>query len=124
MKDNNNMFQFVYSASQQEEIKKIREKYVVKEEDKMEKLRQLDESTTKIGSMVSIIVGVIGSLFFIVGICCCMVLNVKMFFRGIILGMIGMVGILMAYPLYSYVTEKQEQKIASEIIKLADELMK
>lgn len=123
MKDNKT-FHFVYSASQQEEIKKIREKYIVKEEDKMERLRQLDESTTKIGSMVSILVGTISSLLFAIGICCCMVLDIKLFFQGIILGTIGMIGILTSYPLYSYVTKKQQQKMAPEIIKLADELMK
>lgn len=124
MKDNNNTFHFVYSASQQEEIRKIREKYIVREEDKMERLRQLDESTTKVGSMVSIIVGVMSSLIFGIGMCCCMALNVKLFFLGIILGIIGLCGAVVAYPLYFYITEKQQQKMASEIIKLADELMK
>ena len=45
-------FNYTYSASQQEEIKKIREKYSApeKQEDKMEQLRRLDKSVTKPGT--------------------------------------------------------------------------
>lgn len=45
----NNSFQFTYSAAQNEEVKKIRKKYLPKEESKMDQLRRLDESSTKKG---------------------------------------------------------------------------
>ena len=64
-------FQYSYSASQQAEIKKIREKYEPEKktpkEDKMEQLRHLDESATKPGMIVSIIVGIVGTLLLGVG---------------------------------------------------------
>lgn len=41
---NDNKFEYVYSANQQDEIKKIREKYISKEEDKLIYLKKLDES--------------------------------------------------------------------------------
>lgn len=122
--NDNNTFQYIYSADQQEEIQKIREKYIVSETDKMERLRQLDRKTTKIGNIVSIIVGTISSLILGIGICCCMILDVKLFFLGLCFGIIGVVGIVLSYPLYNYITEKQRKKYASEILKLAEELMK
>ena len=39
-------FNFTYSAKQQEEVKKIRQKYENKQEDKMEQLRRLDQKVT------------------------------------------------------------------------------
>ena len=60
---------YTYSARQQEEVKKIREKYLPAEEDKMEQLRRLDESAVRPGTVASIILGVIGALLLGVGMC-------------------------------------------------------
>ncbi|MBO5382697.1 MAG: hypothetical protein J6A30_00165, partial [Ruminococcus sp.] len=46
-------FSYTYSAKEQEEIKKIREKYVPKEADKMEQLRRLDEGITQKGTAIT-----------------------------------------------------------------------
>ena len=93
------------------------------EEDKMERLRRLDRSVTKAGTAVSVIVGVMSALVFGVGMCCTMVWEGLMI-PGIIIGVVGIIGIISAYPLYIYVTKKQREKVAPEIIKLSDELMK
>ena len=52
---NNNNFSYTYSAKEQEEIRKIREKYVPKEADKMEQLRRLDTSVTQKGKIISLV---------------------------------------------------------------------
>jgi hypothetical protein len=39
-----------YSSKQQEKIQRIKEKYIPKEKNKMEKLRHLDESATRPGT--------------------------------------------------------------------------
>ena len=125
MNENEKTFNYSYSASQQEEIKKIREKYAppTQEEDKMERLRRLDESTTKPGTIVSLIVGIISSLILGVGMCCTMVWDGLMV-QGIIIGIVGIIGIISAYPLYMKITKKSREKIAPEILMLTDELMK
>ena len=56
MEEKKETFEYNYSAKQQKEIKTIREKYVPKEENKMEQLRRLDASATKPGTAASIIV--------------------------------------------------------------------
>lgn len=118
-------FNYTYSASQQAEIKSIREKYMppTEEEDKMERLRRLDRSVTKTGTAVSIIVGIISTLIFGVGMCCTMVWEGLML-PGIIIGIVGIIGIVLAYPLYIHITKKQREKVAPEIMRLTDELMK
>ncbi len=116
-------FKFTYSAKEQDEIKKIRQKYIL-EDDKVEKLRRLDKNVTKKGTMYSVIIGVVGSLLLGVGMSCTMVLNKIWFIPGIIVGVIGIALIIAAYPVYNYITQKEREKIAPEIIRLTDELMK
>ncbi|MDE6640156.1 MAG: hypothetical protein K2K63_06515 [Acetatifactor sp.] len=125
MEEKSEVFNYTYSASRQAEIKSIREKYMppTEEEDKMERLRRLDRSVTKAGTAVSVIVGIISTLVFGVGMCCTMVWEGLML-PGIIIGVVGMIGIASAYPLYTHVTKKQREKVAPEIIRLTNELMK
>ena len=93
MDQNEETFEYRYSAKQQEEIEAIRRKYLPKEEDKMEQLRQMDKRVSRKGTIISIIIGVI-----------------------------GIVMIALPYPLYERITKKERKKIAPLILKLADEL--
>lgn len=124
MEEKKETFTYNYSASQQAEIKKILEKYVPREESKMDTLRRLDKSAARPGTIVSLIVRIISSLVMGTGMCCCMVWAESMFIPGIIIGVIGMAGMASAYPLYSRITKKRREKLAPEIIRLSDELMK
>lgn len=124
MENNNETFEYTYSAKRQEEIQKIRKKYMPKEEDKMELLRKLDNDTTKPGMICSLTVGIIGCLILGIGMCCTMVWAESFFVLGIIVGIIGMAVIGAAYPLYLIITRKQREKIAPQILALTDELSK
>ncbi len=117
-------FHYTYSAPQQEEIKRIREKYVSREEDKMETLRRLDESATRKGTMVSLVAGILGALVMGGGMSCIMVWGGALFVPGLILGLLGMAGVIAAWPLYQHITKKERQRIAPEILRLTDELLK
>lgn len=125
MDGNNETFNYTYSSTQQEEIKSIREKYAppTQEEDKMERLRRLDQSVTKPGTIVSLIIGIISSLIFGVGMSCTMVWEGLMI-PGIVIGIFGIVGMVATYPIFAHITKKQREKLAPEIIRLTDELMK
>lgn len=122
--ENNETFKFTYSAKEQEEIKNIRKKYAAPEEDKMEQLRRLDAGVTQKATMVALIVGIMGTLILGVGMSCCMVWQGTWFIPGVIIGVIGMLVLAVAYPLYNRVVKKEREKIAPEIISLTDELMK
>ncbi len=116
-------FRYTYSAKEQEELKRIRKKYLPAEEDKMEQLRRLDSSVTKKGTIVALIVGIIGALILGIGMCCAMVWMGVWFIPGIIIGIVGIGIVSLAYPLYTHITKKEREKIASEIMRLTDELM-
>lgn len=117
-------FHYSYSAEEQKEIKNIRQKYMPKEVDKMEQLRKLDQSATRKGMVASMTSGVVGTFLFGIGLCCCMVWAGLWFVPGIVIGVAGMVAIALAYPLYNHLTVKERERIAPEIIRLTDELMK
>jgi len=120
----NTTFQYTYSAREQEEIKRIRNKYLPKEENKMELLRRLDARVTQKATMYSIIVGVIGTLILGVGMCCCMVWADSVFALGIIIGAAGMAVLALAYPLYNRTVQKERERIAPEVLRLTEDLMK
>jgi hypothetical protein len=122
MSKNQATFQYTYSAKQQAEIQKIREKYVPKEENKMDQLRRLDESATKPGTIAALALGIISTLVLGVGMCCTMVWAGKWFVPGIVIGIIGLCGVRAAYPLYQAMTRKRRAKIAPEILRLTEEL--
>ena len=117
-------FHYTYSAPQQEEIKRIRAKYAPREEDKMVTLRRLDESATRKGTMVSLVAGILGALVMGGGMSCIMVWGGALFVPGLILGILGIAGVIAAWPLYQHITQKERQRIAPEVLRLTDELLK
>lgn len=117
-------FNYTYSAKQQQEIKSIRNKYAAREEDKMEQLRRLDNGVTRKSMAVSLTVGIIGALVMGMGMSCVLVWQEMMLIPGIIIGLVGIVLVCLAYPLYNFIAKRERKKIAPEIIRLTDELLK
>ena len=124
MENKKETFEYTYSAKNQEEIEKIRKKYMPKEQDKMELLRKMDRDVTKPGTMWSLMLGIIGCLLLGIGMCCTMVWADSFFVLGIIVGIIGMVVMGMAYPVFVKVTKRQREKLAPQILALTEELRK
>lgn len=123
-KENREGFSYTYSAEEQQELKRIREKYLPKEENKMEQLRSLDSKATGKATMIAIIIGVIGALLLGVGMCCTMVWQGKWFVPGILVGIIGIGIVAIAYPVYNKTLKTEREKIAPEVLKLTEELLK
>ena len=127
--EENESFRYTYSAQQQKEIEAIRNKYLPKEDDKMEQLRMLHARPTKRAQAAAISVGVIGSLVLGTGMSLALtdfgaILGDFALVMGILTGIIGMVLVALAYPIYNRVLKKQRKRIAPQILKLTDELMK
>lgn len=125
--ENNNRFEYAYNAAQQNEIRKIREKYLPptdeKPTDNLEKLRRLDRSVTRKSSVLALTVGILSTLVLGFGMCCCLVWGQTLFVAGIVIGIIGIAGIACAYPLYLHIIKKERERIAPEIIELTDSLL-
>ena len=131
--ENKESFSFTYSAKEQDEIKKIREKYESKAavaEDALTRLRRLDASVTSKATTLSLILGIVGALVMGFGMSLIMtdlaeslgIANPML--PGIIIGLVGMIPVILAYPVYNAAVRKEREKIAPEIIRLTEELMK
>ena len=136
--DNNNQeksgFTYTYSAKEQAELKRIRDKYTATTavEDKMERLRRLDSSVTKTAQIVALVFGVVGTLILGCGMSLCMTdfreilgeYSDMAMIIGIIVGVVGGILASLAYPIYNAIVKVKRKQLAPEIIRLTDELMK
>lgn len=127
--ENNQSFQYTYSAAQRQEIEHIRKKYLPREEDKMEQLRRLHYSATEKAQAASIALGVIGTLMLGTGMSFIitdlgMQLGEMALILGILVGLVGLILVALAYPVYNTVLKKERARIAPEILRLTDELLK
>lgn len=127
-------FSYTYSASEQAEVKRIREKYTppCEAENKMARLRRLDASVTNTAQAVALAFGVIGALLLGCGMSLFMtelgemlgMSGIAAMIVGIAVGAVGSVLASFAYPVYNAIVKAKRKKLAPEIIRLADELMK
>ena len=125
-------FSYTYSAKEQEEIRKIRQKYQPKEEQDIDKLRKLDAKVTEKATIVSLELGIAGALILGSGMSLIMtdlgsilgLQGIINFVVGILVGSVGLVLVILAYPVYQKVLKKERNKIAPEILKLTGELIK
>ena len=125
----NNSFEYTYSARQQQEVEAIRRAYLPKEEDKLDRLRRLHAVPTQKAQAASLAVGVLGALVLGTGMSLCMTelgaaLGRFALVLGIPVGLVGLVMVAAAYPLFCRVLKTERAKIAPEILKLSDELLK
>ena len=130
--DKKDGFTFTYSAREQEEIKRIRDKYEApaEAEDKLADLRRLDDGVTSKATAAALVVGILGTLLLGSGMSLIMTeigaalgafLSLLL---GLALGAVGIVLVALAYPLYDRTLKKEREKIAPEVLRLTDELMK
>ncbi|MBQ7408309.1 MAG: hypothetical protein IJW13_03450 [Clostridia bacterium] len=122
----NNQFNFKYTAPTEEERKEIdsiRRQYSPQEqsESKLERLRRLDAIVKNTSTIWSLVLGVVGTLIFGLGLT--MILQWSIWFWGIVLMIIGSVPIAIAYPTYKYVLKKYKNRYGEEILRLSEELL-
>ena len=136
--DNNSQeksgFQYTYSAREQAELKRIRDKYTAPTEieDKMARLRRLDASVNNTAQVVALVFGVIGTLILGFGMSLIMtelseslgISGDAAMMIGITVGIVGGILASLAYPMYNVILKAMRKRIAPEIIRLTDELMK
>ncbi len=119
MSDN---FTYDYSAAQNVEAERIMRKYTggAKEYSDIEKLRRLDRKAEGPGQVAAMTVGIIGTLVMGAGMSLVMVMNSLII--GIILGVVGIVVMLAAYPIYKKVTAAQREKVRDEILAISERI--
>ena len=136
--DHNNQeksgFTYTYSAKEQAELKRIRDKYTAptEVENKMARLRRLDASVTNTAQAVALVFGIIGALILGFGMSLIMTDFAEILgfgetmamVIGIPVGIGGGILASLAYPIYNAIVKAKRKKLAPEIIRLTDELMR
>ena len=118
-------FTYKYSAKENKEVQEIRRRYLPREESKFEELKRLDYAVQNSGMVESLCAGIGGALVFGFGMCLAMqIIGNGMFLVlfGVFLGIIGIGGMLAAYPVYRKVFDKTREEYAPRILEIAAEL--
>ncbi len=129
MDNQESSFNYTYSAAQRQEVEHIRKKYLPKEEDKMEQLRRLHHSASHKAKISSITLGTVGALIMGTGMSIVMtelgtLVGEFAMVLGILVGVAGMVLVALAWPVYRNVLKKERERIAPEVLRLTEELLK
>ena len=98
----------------------------------MARLRRLDASVTNTAQAVALVFGILGTLVLGFGMSLIMTELAEILglsgnatmVVGIVVGVIGGVLASLAYPIYNAIVKAKRKKLAPEIIRLTDELMK
>lgn len=120
--NNEKSFEYTYSAKDQEELRRIRAKYLPAEESGLDYIRRLDAGVTGKATAWALITGVLSALIFGAGLSCILVFSDTLFIPGLVISILGLGGIAAAYPVYDRVLQKERARIAPEILRLTEEL--
>lgn len=120
--NNKDTFEYNYSAERAMEVERIRRKYEEPAEDKFEQLKSLDRQAERRGQILSIAIGIIGTLIMGTGMSMVMVGQVRYFIPGIVVGIAGALALGTAYPVYKKVTKKDRDKVAGQVLALAKQI--
>ena len=118
-------FIYRYSAKENTEVQEIRKKYLPREESKFEELKRLDDVVQNSGTLESLCAGIGGALIFGLGLCLAMQVigsGALTTVLGVLLGIVGMVSMIVAYPIYRKVFTNAKTKYAPRILELTAEL--
>ena len=104
----------------------IANEYAPKDTSHVVALRKLDARAKLPAMILTYTLGVISVLIFGVGMCLAMGQigsgTTGSFILGVVIGVLGMVGMGINYPIYKYVLENGKKKYAFEIMELAREI--
>lgn len=120
--DSNTTFSYEYSAKDNKEVQEIRKRYLPRTESKLDELRRLDRQVQAAGQLPALTLGIVGCLVFGLGLCMAMQVLGGGVVLGVLIGMIGMVGMLFAFPVYRSSFNKKKAEFSPRILELAAEL--
>ena len=104
----------------------IAKEYAPKETSKVVALRKLDNKAKRPANIFAYTFGIISALVLGIGMCLCMnqfdLNSTISMIAGVIVGIIGIVGVSVNYPVYKKLLKKGKDKYAFEIVELAKEI--
>ena len=110
-------------------VQKIRTQYMEKEHTNLDALKELDAKVKRPANVFAYIFGGIGAIIMGCGMSLCMTdigetigMDSAMA-PGIIIGIIGMLIMIINYPIFKGILSSRKNKYADEILKLSDKIM-
>ena len=100
----------------------IAKEYAPKDNSKIIALRKLDAKAKLPATIFTYTCGIISALVFGTGMCLAMQVIGKSMLLGIIIGIVGILGCGINYPIYKKMLENGKKKYAYEIVELAREI--
>lgn len=124
--DNRTGFQYTYTVPterERKEIESIRQGYEVNTavRSKLDNLRALDRKAKAAPKAIAISLGIIYTSVFGLGLSMVMAWSLTAF--GVLVSIVGVLGMIINYPIYKKIKNKFKQKYGEQIIKLSDELL-
>jgi len=120
--DHKDTFSYTYSATENREVLNIRNKYLPRQESKLEELKRLDDLVQTSGVSQGLCMGIGGCLVFGLGLCIAMEVIGHVVWLGILLGLMGVAGMLSAFPIYRRFFNKAKARYAPRILELIAEI--
>ena len=100
----------------------IAKDYAPKENSKIKALKKLDNKAKLPATIFTYSWGIVSALVFGTGMCLAMQVIGSSMALGVIIGIIGMIGCGVNYPIYKNMLEKGKAKYAYEIVELARQI--
>ena len=103
----------------------IANEYAPKDTSKVKALKRLDNKAKMPANIFTYTFGIISALVLGVGMCMCMGIwgsTTALMIAGIIIGIVGIVGMGINYPIYRKILNQSKARYAQDIINLANEI--
>lgn len=100
----------------------IVKEYAPKDRSKIIALRKLDAKAKRPATVFTYTFGIISTLVFGTGMCLAMQVIGDNILLGVIIGIVGILGCGLNYPIYAKMLERRKKKYAFEILELAREI--
>ena len=127
---NDMVFQYSYSAKENEEVKAIRNKYLPSEKSELDELKELDNQVKRPANVFSYVFGSLSAIIMGAGMSLVMtdigsyLGMTETMVPGIVIGVVGMALAILNYPVHKSILGSRKKKYAGRIIELSDKLMK
>lgn len=125
MKNTKNNFNYSYTAltqTEKQEIETIKAKYETNESSaEVVELKKLDSKVRHIPRAVALTIGIFGTLIFGTGFS--MILEWNLMLLGSIVSILGIILVIIAYPIYNHLRGRLKKKYGKKIIELSEKVL-
>ena len=128
--NNENTFSYTYSAKENEEVQRIRDRYTQTSRTDMDELKELDAKVHRPANVFAYTYGSISAIIMGAGMSLVMtdigeILGLSsVMIPGIAIGVVGLGLALTTYPIYKGMLNSRRKKFAPRILELSEKIMK